>query len=125
MPLEGAVRTKGIDVELDLASGEVMADPDLFDHALSNVLTNAIRHAGTCVRITYDGTHLSVWNDGVMPDPAQVPRLFDRFHTGEGGSTGIGLAIAKEIAELEGWRISARCVDDGLEIAFDLGGGNA
>ena len=125
MPLEGAVRTKGIDVELDLAPGEVLADPDLFDHALSNVLTNAIRHAGTCVRITYDGTRLSVWNDGVMPDPAQVPHLFDRFHTGEGGSTGIGLAIAKEIAELEGWRISARCVDDGLEIAFDLGGGNA
>lgn len=125
MPLEGAVRTKGIDVQLDLAPGEVLADPALFDHALSNVLTNAIRHAATCVRVTYDGSRLAVWNDGIMPDPAQVPHLFDRFHAGEGGSTGIGLAIAKEIAELEGWRISARCVEDGLEIAFDLGGGNA
>ena len=125
MPLEGAVRTKGIDVQLDLAPGEVLADPALFDHALSNVLTNAIRHAATLVRLTYDGSRLVVWNDGVMPDPSQVPHLFDRFHVGEGGSTGIGLAIAKEIAELEGWRVSARCVEDGMEIAFVFGGGSA
>lgn len=118
MPMEGAVRTRGINVRLDLAAGKVMADPDLFDHALSNVLTNAIRHAATCVRVSYDGARLAVWNDGAVPDESQLPYLFDRFHVGEGGSTGIGLAIAKEIADLQGWDISARCLEDGLEVEF-------
>lgn len=118
MPLEGAVRAKGIDVELDLATGEVMADPNLFDHALSNVLANAVHHAETCMRVCYDGTRLLVWNDGDVPDAAQLPHLFDRYHTGEGGSTGIGLAIAKEVAGLHGWGLSAHPVDDGLELTF-------
>ena len=118
MPLEGVVRTKGIDVQIDLAAGEVMADPGLFDHALSNVLSNAVRHAATCVRVTYDGARLAVWNDGEVPDANQIPHLFDRFHAGEGGSTGVGLAIAKEIASLHGWGIAARAVDGGLEVAF-------
>lgn len=118
MPMEGAVRAKGIDVQLDLAPGEVMADPDLFDHALSNVLTNAVRHAETCVRVSYDGARLAVWNDGTVPDETLLPHLFDRFHAGEGGSTGIGLAIAKEIADLHGWRIEAQCTQGGLELAL-------
>ena len=118
MPMEGGIRTKGLDVQLDLAAGEVMADPGLFEHALSNVLSNAVRHAETCVRVRFDGSQLLVWNDGGAPDPSRLPQLFDRFHAGEGGSTGIGLAIVKEVANLHGWGISAHAVDDGLEIAF-------
>lgn len=118
MPLEGAVRTKGIDVQLDLADGEVQADPGLFDHALSNLLTNAVRHAATCIRVTYDGARLAVFNDGGAPAVDQIPHLFDRFHAGDGGSTGIGLAIAKEVADLHGWQISARPLGTGLEISF-------
>ncbi|MBO7674375.1 MAG: HAMP domain-containing histidine kinase [Atopobiaceae bacterium] len=118
MPLEGAVRARGIEVRLELARGEVMADPGLFDHALSNVLTNAIRHADALVRIRYDGARLEVWNDGAVPDESELSLLFDRFHAGDGGSTGIGLAIAKEIATLHKWSVQASCVDDGLQIAF-------
>ena len=118
MPMEGSIRAKHIDVQLDLAEGEVMADPGLFDHALSNVLTNAVRHAAMCMRIRYDGTSLMVWNDGTVPADSQIAQLFDRFHAGDGGSTGIGLAIAKEIAELHGWKIAAARMDDGLAISF-------
>ncbi len=118
MPLEGAVRARGLTVDLELADGEVMADPNLFDHALSNVLTNAVRHAASRMLVNYDGERLCVWNDGDVPDAAELPQLFDRFHAGAGGSTGIGLAIAKEIAGLHGWSIAARCVDGGLEVAF-------
>ena len=118
MPMEGAVRTKGLDVQLDMVAGEVMADPGLFEHALSNVLSNAVRHAETCIRVRFDGARLSVWNDGDVPEPSRLPQLFDRFHAGEGGSTGIGLAIAKEVAVLHGWDVSANVVEGGLEIAF-------
>ena len=118
MPLEGVVRSKGVCVQLDLAAGAVEADPGLFDHALTNVLANAVRHASANVRVTYDGAHLSVWNDGGAPDADQLPYLFDRFHAGEGGSTGVGLAIAKEVATLHGWDIAARVIDGGLDVSF-------
>ena len=118
MPLEGTVRTAGVDVQLDLAAGTVEADPDLFEHALSNVLVNAVRHASGHVRVRFDGAQLSIWNGGSAPPADELPRLFDRFHVGEGGSTGIGLAIAKEVATLHGWTITARAVDGVLEIAF-------
>lgn len=118
MPMEGGVRTKGLDVQLDFVAGQVMADPGLFEHALSNVLSNAVRHAETCVCVRFDGSRLSVWNDGDVPDSSHLPQLFDRFHAGEGGSTGIGLAIAKEVVVLHGWHISADVVDGGLEISF-------
>ncbi len=107
MPFEGAVRAKGLEVELDLASGTVEADCDLFDHAFSNVLTNAVRHAENTVRIAYDGSAIRVANDGALPNDEQLAHLFDRFYAGEGGSTGIGLAIAREIVSLHGWNMEA------------------
>jgi signal transduction histidine kinase len=120
MPFEGVVRSRGLIVQLDLDNdhGTVTADLDLFEHALSNVLTNAMRHAATTVRICCDSKHIAIWNDGNTPTPEQLTHLFDRFYTGEGGSTGIGLAIAREIAALHGWSITARIVNNGLEITF-------
>lgn len=118
MPMEGSICAKDIEVQLDLEPGEIVADPGLFDHALSNVLANAVRHAATRMRICYDGTSLMVWNDGAVPSDSQLSHLFDRFSAGDGGSTGIGLAIAREIADLHGWKISAVCIDNGLAISF-------
>lgn len=119
MPFEGSVRAKGLNVKLDLEkAGAIDADPDLFEHALTNVLTNAVRHAKTVIRIRCKDGELAVFNDGNAPSSEQLEHLFDRFYTGEGGSTGIGLAIAKEIATLHGWKIVAHARDNGFEIAF-------
>lgn len=108
MPFEGVAASHALDVRLDLAPGAVEADPDLLGQALSNVLSNAFRHAGTYVAASYDGTRLVVENDGEMPDPADVPHLFERFRSASGGATGIGLAVVDEIAHLHGWKASAK-----------------
>ena len=123
MPFEGTVRSRGLDVQLDLVAGSttrptVDADPDLFEHAFTNVLLNAMRHAATTVIVSYDGSQLRVWNDGSVPSQEQLAHLFDRFYTGEHGSTGVGLAIAQEIANLHGWRLEAVLRNGGLEMAF-------
>ena len=120
MPLEGAVRVKGLHVELDLTAGSVEADRDLFDHALSNVLTNAVRHAESEVLVSYDGRAIRVANDGALPTEDQLAHFFDRFYVGDGGSTGIGLAIAREIALLHGWEIGAAIQGPRLVIEFRL-----
>lgn len=118
MPFEGAVRAKGLDVQLDLMPVTVEADRDLFDHALSNVFSNAVRHAASEVRVSNDSTSIRVANDGAMPTDDQIAHLFERFYAGDGGSTGIGLSIAHEIATMHGWRISASIQEARLVIAI-------
>ena len=120
MPLEGAVRAKGLQVELELAPGEVELDPELMGHALENVLSNAVRHAERLLRVSFDGQALVVANDGTMPRPEDVDHLFDRFRTSEGGSTGLGLAIAREVVELHGWQLGARLEGELLCVRFQV-----
>ena len=118
MPFEGAVRSKGLDVRLDIADDTIEADRDLFEHAFTNLLNNAVRHAANLILITYDGRELAVWNDGDVPEQDMLDHLFDRFYTGTGGSTGIGLAIAYETAALHSWTMRASLEDGGFKIAF-------
>lgn len=120
MPFEATVRSKGLDVMLDVVPGTVEADPALLDHAVTNIISNAVRHAARAIRVTYDGSALRVWNDGNVPTSEQLEHLFDRFYTGEGGSTGIGLAYAREIVSLHGWSIDARVYDGGLAISLQF-----
>jgi two-component system heavy metal sensor histidine kinase CusS len=95
--------------------GMLWADPQLLRRALSNLLSNALRHtpAGSeivmTVSATPDGmTILTVRNPGA-PIPAQdLPRVFDRFYRvepareGPSGSAGLGLAIVRSIMQLHG-----------------------
>ena len=113
------MRAKGLQVDLDLAPGTVEADRDLFDHALSNVLSNAVRHARSEMLVSYDGKAVRVANDGDLPTADQLAHLFDRFYAGDGGSTGIGLAFAREIAVLHGWEISATV--QGKRLVIEIG----
>ena len=122
MPFEGAVRAKDLQVDLDLAPGTVEADRDLFDHALSNVLSNAVRHAQSEMLVSFDGKAIRVANDGDLPTENQLAHLFDRFYAGDGGSTGIGLAIAREIVTLHGWEIGAAEQERRLVIEINLKG---
>ena len=100
-------------VSLALAgSGTVRGDRLMLRRALSNLLSNAIRHTprGASVNVRIDRgtsaeTQLSVENPGDEIEPDHLPRLFDRFYrvdpsrqkASEGA--GLGLAITKSIVE--------------------------
>lgn len=82
---------------------------------LRNLLRNAIEHAGgaTCVvRRTAEG--LQVADDGPGIAPHDLPFVFERYFRGRlidspGQATsdrGLGLAIAKQSAEVNGWRLT-------------------
>jgi len=100
-------------------NGSIEGDRLMFRRALSNLLSNALRHApaGGHVRIMVAerpaGTEVSVDNDGEDIDPQVLPRLFDRFYRADparahptSDGAGLGLAITKAIVEAHGGLIS-------------------
>lgn len=101
-------------------TGTIVGDRLMLRRALSNVLSNAIRHtpAGGQVRVEIGEpagrTEIAVENDGDPIDPAALPLLFDRFYREDksrtrAGSerTGLGLAITKAIMDAHGGTIAA------------------
>ena len=97
---------------------------------LDNLLSNAIRHTlrGGEIRITAarreDYVAVSVADTGHGIPPEYLPRLFNRFLSIPGatsGGTGLGLAISKRLIEAHGGQISAQSqVGLGATITFTL-----
>ena len=101
--LEGMPVAVRIDPDLPL----VRADPVLCERILVNLLHNAVRHGRPPVSIAArragDRLELRVTDAGPGPDPAVAARLFDPFAAGpRTGGTGVGLALARGLAEAQG-----------------------
>lgn len=103
----------------------IEADPELLRHAIGNLLDNAVRHARSRVEVSVreaDGqVHIVVADDGPgIPQGAEA-RIFDRFVSLDGaGGAGLGLAIARRIAELHGGTLTCRSRDAGAEFTMTL-----
>ena len=107
MSIEYQAGQRQIEIHIDVPEQHILADRGQLERAVTNLLSNAIRHAKTEVRITASDAQLSVWNDCDPLSDAELSAVFDRFHTGPGGHTGIGLSLTREIVEKHGWRIKA------------------
>ena len=81
------------------------ADASSFETAVMNLLSNAVKYAGSKIVVSCDEHSLSVWNDGGELSENDTKNIFDRFYIGKNGSTGIGLALTKEIVSRHGWKI--------------------
>lgn len=100
-------------------AGQTCADRGLVRRAITNLLSNAIRHAdaGTTIEVTVHagegGTVVHVANSGTPIPPEHLPRLFDRFYRADdararvAGGTGLGLSIVQAIMHLHGGSVEA------------------
>jgi signal transduction histidine kinase len=92
---------------------------------VENLVANSIRYAGpgaTCT-VELDTGRLAVVDDGAGVDPADLPRLFERFYRADPArttrGTGLGLAIVKHIVTSAGGTIEAtRTARHGLTVAI-------
>ena len=107
---EDMIEFKKLSIEKTLTPAEeVSMNPHLADILLSNIIGNAIRHNinGGKIIIQMKNNSLSVSNTGA---PLTLPgeKLFERFQKGSTSaeSLGLGLSIAKQIADSSGFRIS-------------------
>ncbi|MBN2625170.1 MAG: HAMP domain-containing histidine kinase [Spirochaetales bacterium] len=103
------------DGDLPLFPGDI----GLIERAVTNVLDNALDHTpeGGKVSVTLDqtgeGFSLAVSDTGEGIAEEDLPYIFERFYradksrTRKASSTGLGLAIAREVVELHGGKICA------------------
>jgi two-component system phosphate regulon sensor histidine kinase PhoR len=107
--------SKGIEVRLDIAPGfRILANREQLDQVLLNLVENAVKFTPQKGSVTISsgsqpGT-FSVSDTGIGIPAAEIPKIFSRFYrvdrSASRGSTGLGLSIVKNIAELHGARIS-------------------
>ena len=111
---------RGIALEVT-GYAEVVANEVLIQRALTNLISNAIKHAdaGSSVHVAIDRTSnsaaLEVINQGEPIPAVHVRRIFERFYrldasrARQDGGTGLGLAIVDAIAKRHGGRVWAEC----------------
>lgn len=109
----------------------VMADRLLVQRVITNLLSNAIRHAtvkstiSITIREEADQVTLSVTNSGETIAPQHLERIFDRFYRTDSGrarvqgGTGLGLAIVRSIMAAHGGLVNAHSSASG-ETTFTL-----
>ena len=119
-------------IQLDIAPALpwVMADRARLVQVLSNLLSNAARNSHESspirVKVTRADIHLtvSVSDEGRGILAENLPHLFRKFSRlesdGQGGDTGLGLAICKGIVEGQGGRIWAESDGPGLGARFSF-----
>jgi len=96
----------------------VYLDSEKFDKVLYNLLSNAMKFTPSggqiLVTLQHAGDHclLKVQDTGVGIRTDQIPYIFERFRQADGSASrshegnGLGLALAKELVELHGGKIS-------------------
>ncbi len=109
-----------VSIECVLPKGEVEAtfDRDRAFQAAAILLDNAVRytpesgHVTVSVREDGDWVALEVSDTGVGIPEDQLPLIFERFHRSDPsrskGGAGLGLSIARQIAESHGGQIRAK-----------------
>ncbi len=115
------------------------ADPDRIDLALTNLITNAVRHGppGRPMRIramrSDGGVRIEVQDDGPGIAPEHQPRLFEKFYRvpgSEPGGAGLGLSIVRDVVEAHGGKVGVQSARGAgsvfwLELPDADGGGEA
>lgn len=111
------------------ASVYVRSDRKLLERILQNLLANAVRYTAGEINIALSGPEegkilLRIDNTVEDGDSIEVDRLFDRFYTADpsrhSGSTGLGLAVVKLLAEKLGGAVSAGLDLDVLSMRLTL-----
>jgi two-component system OmpR family sensor kinase/two-component system sensor histidine kinase BaeS len=126
---------QNVDLRVDVPdpSREITADYDRLYQALANLLSNALRHTPANGQITIhaesipEGARITVSDTGAGIPAEDLPYIFDRFWRGDksrartAGSSGLGLAITRQLVLAHGGTITAESeVGKGTTFTIEL-----
>ncbi len=102
---------QGIKLELKtkLKTAKIRLAKADFQQILTILLDNAIKYGQSTVTISLHVDQISIKNDGSTIPPDRLAHIFERFYQADKNSAGVGLglAIAKSLAERQNWQLSA------------------
>lgn len=112
LPFEALAFEKGMVIDSDIKDNiHIKADEGEIEKLISILLSNALKYSydNAHIRVTltekYKSAILKVWNEGIGIKDEDRARVFERFYrvdkarSRENGSYGLGLAMAKTIAD--------------------------
>jgi signal transduction histidine kinase/CheY-like chemotaxis protein len=118
--------------DLDAGAGRILGDSGRMQQVMVNLLSNAIKFSepGGVVTVTLrtleDASVITVQDTGAGIPAAFLPFVFDRFRQADGSSSrrhgglGLGLAIARQLIDLQGGALSVASAGEGQGAAFTL-----
>jgi signal transduction histidine kinase len=130
-----AAESKGLSINLqaDTPLPPVVADPQRLQQVLAIVLSNAVKFTsagGIFVDLDGDGdgsmARIRVRDTGAGIEPEFLPRVFERFRQGKGGTRrsygglGITLSLARSLIELHGGQVTADSAGAGAGATFTI-----
>ena len=133
-PLQAAFRAKGLELSAELPAQlpRMRADRERTIQVLQNLLTNALRYTPGPGRVTVSAAALpaavriTVQDTGIGLAPQDVAAVFDRFFRVErsrsraSGGSGVGLTIARALAEAMDGTLEAESAGPGRGTSFHL-----
>ncbi|MCA1857743.1 response regulator [Massilia oculi] len=122
----------GLVAQVDYDAGPVRGDPARMQQVMSNLLSNAIKftepggRVAVSLRCEGEGVVIDVADTGAGIDAGFLPHVFDRFRQADSssarrhGGLGLGLAIARQLVELQGGTITVASPGPGRGATFTL-----
>ncbi|HTK43780.1 MAG TPA: HAMP domain-containing sensor histidine kinase, partial [Patescibacteria group bacterium] len=114
-------RRRGVELRMERPTAPILLrhDPVRIGQVVTNLVGNALKFTprGGRVDVTMraepdGGASITVADTGIGIEPAELPRIFDRFFRGSrasearGSGSGLGLAIVRGIVEMHGGTVS-------------------
>jgi signal transduction histidine kinase/ActR/RegA family two-component response regulator len=129
-----AADARGVRLEtvLDSQAAPVSGDPERLQQILWNLLSNAVKFTNrggkVQIRLEHVNSHVEVTvsDTGIGISPEFLPYVFERFRqadaatTRERGGLGLGLSIARQLAEMHGGTLEASSGGTGNGSTFRL-----
>lgn len=119
---------KGVRIITDIADNIIInANANLIALVIDNYLSNAIKHTenGNTVFVTLTNKRFSVFNEGELISEIDKTEIFEVFTKTDksrhnDGSSGMGLAICKQILELHKYKFGFKNENNGVTFYFEV-----
>ncbi|MGB9990003.1 MHYT domain-containing protein [Massilia sp. SM-13] len=121
-----------LDIQLDTHAGPVLCDASRMQQVMWNLLSNAVKFTepGGTVAVQLEhaqrGVRIAVRDTGIGIKTDFLPHVFERFRQADASTTrrhgglGLGLAIARQLVELQAGAIAVDSAGEGRGTTFSI-----